>query len=208
MHCPQSGPGWPGAGSENIFTPDLSALCMYDIWNGSHLGTEISFGNQEKRTNHGCHFAARRCSQRETPPQTKLSLSLWQCFSLNPLSYDRDAQCEVHIQICSNPSARKTYDFLVFTHRWPPWLIHPGPLWRSNGIPAPELIADQASKGQWPRLPVIIHTNLPRRGVDRRWVLLRQIEALGWVDLGGGHPTEFSNHSGCTNNPIASMYHI
>ena len=138
------------------------------------------------------------------------SLSLWQCFSLNPLSYDRDAQCEVHIQICSNPSPRKTYDFLVFTHRWPPLdilhFLHPGPLWRSNGIPAPEpianripapkLIADQASKGQWPRLPVIIHTNLPSRGVDRCWVLFRQIEALGWVDLGGGHPTEFSNHLG------------
>ena len=54
-----------------------------------------------------------------------LSLSLWQCFSLNPLSYDRDAQCEVHIQICSNPSARKTYDFLVFTHRWPPLTYPP-----------------------------------------------------------------------------------
>ena len=30
----------------------------------------------DKRTKHGCHFAARKCSQRETPPQTKLSLSL------------------------------------------------------------------------------------------------------------------------------------
>ena len=126
MHCPQSG---PGSGKETVLTwlrfigaalwivfsirlCSMIVLCMHDMWNGSFLGISISFGSQGKGQTTDVTLPL-FSSQRGTP-QTKL----W--FSPNSLSYDRDAQCEVHIQICNKPSARVGKVTAKHTnHHWP-----------------------------------------------------------------------------------------